>query len=319
MRIVRPVTALAMLVLLGTFAPARVTPPDPPPPQTWLVFEPLAAPDPRSWRGAGIAFLAGWSVTSNDWRFGGLSAFHVEGRAALAFSDAGWRVRFPLPVRAGRARAELGPLPQAPGSADNKADRDIEALAVHGPFAWLALERRNMVLRYERAGWRAAAAAAPPGMAEWRANRGGEAMLRLPDGRFLILSEGSGGISEALMVFGDPAVAGTKAVTMRYRPPAGFRITDAAMLPDGRILFLNRRIHLIGGMSAKLTVGPIPATRPGGLIEGEEIAHLRRPMPVDNMEGLSVAREGGRTILWMVSDDNYNGLQRTLLLKFALR
>jgi hypothetical protein len=31
-----------------------------------------------------------------------------------------------------------------------------------------------------------------------------------------------------------------------------------------------------------------------------------------------VSREGGRTILWLASDDNYNKLQRTLLLKFAL-
>jgi hypothetical protein len=38
----------------------------------------------------------------------------------------------------------------------------------------------------------------------------------------------------------------------------------------------------------------------------------------DNLEALSVTQEGGRTILWLASDDNYNPLQRTLLMKFAL-
>jgi hypothetical protein len=36
------------------------------------------------------------------------------------------------------------------------------------------------------------------------------------------------------------------------------------------------------------------------------------------MEALSVDSENGRTILWIASDDNFNPLQRTLLLKFAL-
>jgi hypothetical protein len=36
------------------------------------------------------------------------------------------------------------------------------------------------------------------------------------------------------------------------------------------------------------------------------------------MEGISVAREGGRTILWIISDDNQLPIERTLLLKFAL-
>jgi hypothetical protein len=36
------------------------------------------------------------------------------------------------------------------------------------------------------------------------------------------------------------------------------------------------------------------------------------------MEGISVTSEGGRTFVWLTSDDNYSPLQRTLLLKFAL-
>ena len=54
------------------------------------------------------------------------------------------------------------------------------------------------------------------------------------------------------------------------------------------------------------------------MIAGKEIADLRSPINVDNMEGLSVTQEGGRTIVWIASDDNFNPMQRSLLLKFAL-
>ena len=49
-----------------------------------------------------------------------------------------------------------------------------------------------------------------------------------------------------------------------------------------------------------------------------EIARLQPPLTIDNMEGVSVTVENGRTIVWLASDDNFFPLQRTLLLKFAL-
>ena len=40
---------------------------------------------------------------------------------------------------------------------------------------------------------------------------------------------------------------------------------------------------------------------------------------IDNMEALSVSRNAaGETILTIMSDDNYNFFQRTLVLRFAL-
>ena len=120
-------------------------------------------------------------------------------------------------------------------------------------------------------------------------------------------------------VITDPAVPGTAAVKMRYRPPEGYRITDAALTPDGRMLLINRDVSLLkGGFVAKLTTAPIPDIRAGALIEGEEIADFRLPVTTDNLEALSVTQEKGRTIVWIASDDNFSPLQRTLLMKFAL-
>jgi hypothetical protein len=36
------------------------------------------------------------------------------------------------------------------------------------------------------------------------------------------------------------------------------------------------------------------------------------------MEALALRRDGGRTFLYIASDDNLNSLQRTLLMKFEL-
>ena len=54
------------------------------------------------------------------------------------------------------------------------------------------------------------------------------------------------------------------------------------------------------------------------MIRGRSIAALAPPLVHDNFEGMAITREGGATILWLVSDDNQSMLQRTLLLKFAL-
>jgi hypothetical protein len=124
--------------------------------------------------------------------------------------------------------------------------------------------------------------------------------------------------SDAALFEGDPADPRTVASALRYRRVPGHRVTDAAVLPDGRLLLLNRQFGWFGGLSAVLTVADARGLRAGGIIEGRELARLAPPLTVDNMEALSVTVENGRTIVWIASDDNLFALQRTLLLKFEL-
>jgi len=55
------------------------------------------------------------------------------------------------------------------------------------------------------------------------------------------------------------------------------------------------------------------------VLEGEEILRIAAPLPVDNFEGVSVLRYQGRLLVALVSDDNENRLQRSLLLLFELK
>lgn len=316
---------LAIGFLSGTFVPTVERPLAATASDTAMTVAPIALdPDDPSVRRVGsLIFLEGWWLRSRDVRFGGLSGMHVEDGAVTAISDAGTLFRFPLPVPGASAlplRVER--LLDGPGTGRRKSERDSESMVIAGDHAWIAFEGANAVWRYSRTSGRAEASARPEAMRRWPSMRGAEAMLRLPDGRFLLLAEGhvaADGTTPALLFAGDPAEEGTAAEALRYLPPEGFRATDAAVLPDGRLLILNRRFYWTEGVSAALTLVERRALRPGAVLEGREIARLDGNLTVDNMEALSITREGARTIVWIASDDNFNPLfQRTLLMKFVL-
>lgn len=313
-----------VLLLLATLVPPGPRPDQPGPGEALLVYTPvpLDAGDPARRDAGQLHFLGGWSLSSPDARLGGLSGLHVENGEAIAVSDTGMIARFPLPGAAETPRIRFQPVEQGPGAGRERRSRDSEGLQVFGNQLWLSFERHNAVWRYDRATMRAQTGAQPEAMRRWRGNNAGpEAMVRLADGRFLIIQEGrdSGETSEAALFAGDPAIPGTPAVRLSYRRPPGFRATDAALLPDGRVLILNRSLALLQ-LSAKLVVADVRGLAGGGTIAGREVATLEAPLAVDNMEGVSVTRESGRTIVWLVSDDDYMRLFRhSLLLKFELR
>ncbi|MDT9599743.1 esterase-like activity of phytase family protein [Sphingosinicella rhizophila] len=318
---------LLSLLLLTTFAPPRLHRLPDLPDQPIVSFTPVSIRPERGIgeRAGGLVFLGGWTIESNDYRFGGISALHVGESEILAASDAGILFRFTRPDIGIRPAIRIIPLSDGPGSPRRKSDRDSEAMVAANGHIWIAFERTNAVWRYSRDTLGKESAAAPRAMRKWRANSGSEAMLRLPDGRFMIFSEGAGDeansdrkTSDVLLFDGDPSDPDTPVRKLLYSPPHGYRITDAAILSDGRILFLNRRFALFEGMSAKLGIMKPAELMPGTILRGNEVADLRPPMAVDNMEALSVARENGRTIVWIASDDNFSPLQRTLLLKFML-
>lgn len=323
-RAARIATALAAGFLLATFVPPDERPPPAMPELAVLEARPvpLDRADRERRRLGGLLFLEGWRLSSRDVRFGGLSAMHVESGAVTGLSDSGNLFRFSVPAGAGELPVRILRVPRGPGSGRRKGDRDGEALVVAGASAWIAWEGRNAVWRYRRSDWRFEAAAAPPAMRRWPSMGGPEAMARLEDGRFLVIAEGpegEDGTVPALLFDGDPALAATPTAALAYRPPRGFRPTDAALLPDGRLLVLNRRFRALTGFSAVLTVAELPPLREGTVIEGRELASFTGSVTRDNYEALSVTQESGRTIVWLASDDNYTPLlQATLLMKFAL-
>ncbi len=278
-------------------------------------------PDRR--RVGALTLKGAWELTSPTRNFGGFSALDVDGNRITALSDAGTVVRFRFGRFGHASDASLVRVPKGCGDVLRKTDNDTESLT-HDPARghwWIGFEWRNAVCRTRGDFKIGEAALAPPAMSQWSQRQGPETMVRLRDGRFLVIAEDSlrgGSVSPVVLFDRDPTDPAAVATTFGYRPPAGFKPTDAAELPDGRILVLNRRFALWSLFTSELVLLDAIPAKPGGVLKGRRIAHFAAPVIADNFEGLSVTVENGRPMIWIISDDNFMRWQRTLLLKFAL-
>lgn len=319
MRAMRSIPFLPLIFLATT---SVTSPPDP---HAAIISSPIALDPSDSGRDrvGRLRYLGGWQLRSQRPDFGGISSMRVSGGEVLAVSDAGMAFRFRLGPDGSVSGARFAELPAWPGPGHDKVDRDSESLAFDPASGrlWIGFERHNQIWRYSPGLAKGEAHAAPPAMKHWPWNGGPEAMVRLTDGRFLIFCEdptGSGDLHEVLLYAGDPTGPGAIPARFLYRAPPRFRVTDAAQLPDGRLLLLHRDFAIGRGISAALTIVDPGKIEAGTVLEGQLVARLQPPLTLDNMEALSIERANGRTILWIASDDNFNPLQRTLLMKFEL-
>ena len=279
--------------------------------------------DPARDRVGALHYLGGWVLHGRDSRFGGFSSLVVAGDRFLTVSDTGSFLNFRFDGRRVTGSA-ISELDLCPARCATKQDRDAESTARDPATGttWIGFENSNEIWRYDATLTHATGHAASPAMRRWPLNRGPESVVRLRDGRFLVIGENDKGpkpkTSPLLLFAGDPVDHPEPAAIAGYRPPAGFDPSDATELPDGRIMILNRRVTLSDGFVSAITVIDPKAIRAGEVLDGREIARLEPPLTVDNMEGVSAQTVGGRTIVWMISDDNFMPFERTLLLEFAL-
>lgn len=286
---------------------------------------PLDRNDPARRRVGALTFLGGVALSSADATFGGFSSIAVRGDRFTLLSDGGNIVRFRMGAGFALSDVRFSELPAGPGRGWRKQERDSESMTTDpAGNIWVGFERYNMIWRYGPGFSLPAKGAQPSSMRRWPDNGGAESMVRLHDGRFLVISETGHpphrrDLRTALIYDRDPVVAPRRGLIFAYKPPAGgFDPSDATQLPDGRLIVLNRDFSLPFRWSAVLTLVDLRDARPGAVVEGREIARFAAPLTVDNYEGLAVSREGDATILWMVSDDNQFILERTLLMKFRV-
>lgn len=276
--------------------------------------------NPARRRVGALTWQGGVELFSPDPAFGGFSALSVEGDRFTLLSDGGNVLRFRL--RDGRITdPAFGNLPAGPMTGWEKRDRDSESMTTDPRTGtmWVGFERANAIWRYTPGLGRAERFARPPAMHGWQSNGGPESMTRLRDGRFLVIAEEEthGPGREALLFAGDPTAGGTP-LRFRYLPPAGGDPSDVTQLPDGRILVLNRLWSLPLRFASVLVVIDPRAIRSGARLRGREIARLGAPLIHANFEGVTTTIEGGRTMLWLCSDDDQSEWEHSYLVKFAL-
>jgi len=301
---------------------------------------PLDGDDPARDALGPLHYLGGLRLNASDRRFGGLSALRWRDGRLYAVNDFGMFLALPIMEKGerliGLPQALVVPLPDMDGRPFSaKADGDSESLdmvrdcSAQAPGCVLSItvgfERNHRIWRYVLENGRPVRPVeiGSEAMRHWLKsqpfNSGVEAMV-MTGADQLWLSEGlrtADGRVRAWWHRRDAAgrTLQDREITMAF--PQGFSPTDADRLDEGRFLILGRHFSVLDGVSAVLVMASLdPAS---GAIMTRRLATFRPPVNVDNMEGLAVRHQGGRTFVYLLSDDNFNPAQRTLLLKFELR
>ena len=276
-----------------------------------------------------LIYRGGLVLRSSDRRFGGLSGLWVseDGGRMVAISDhADWLTANLTYDRRGWLTGirdtEMGRLKALNGLplSHDHTQMDAESLTRLNDGSWLvSFERDHRLWVYDGGlppfSSKPRALAMPPGLKDAPFNEGVEAVAALLDGRILVISEG-------LVVAPGQTAAwigdGTVWQRLSFALYEDFQATDAKALPNGDVMVLERRFHPITGPGARLRLIPAASIAPGAVLEGEPLAIIRPPLNVDNMEGLGIRRGKDEWLIYILSDDNFQVIQKTLLMMFAL-
>lgn len=284
----------------------------------------LELPRPRSGR---LEPLGGLEIDTAPWGFGGFSALHLSPDLTLtAVSDRGRWWRAPLRLEGGRpvglGEPRHGLFRDAAGAPIGQGiSADAESLARLPNGDWLVgMERQHRILRYPDLAGPSQPFDLPPGLEAAHRNGGLEALTVLADGRLLAIAEDLDGGPPGSRAAWLGTLQGRRVDWRRtaYRPESGRDPTDAAGLPGGGALVLERRFTLLGGFSGRLAFLPAEAFTENAVLEGETWLDLPPDAPAENWEGVAAVRHQGRTLVALISDDNQNMFQRTLLLLYAI-
>src|SRR5262245_35899210 len=279
-----------------------------------------------------LEFRGGLALTSTFKHFGGLSAIRVQpdGANFIALSDKGWwlkgRIVYDGNRPSGIADAQMAPILGPDGLAlAARGWYDTESIAQDGGTLYVGIERVNRIVRLDfgKDGLlaRGQPIDAPPGVRALPNNKGLEALVFVPrglplGGALIAISERGLNRDGNLLAF---IIGGLGLGEFGRKTTGDFDVSDAALLPSGDLLVLERKFSWTTGLFIRIRRIRLADVAPGALVDGRVLFEADLGYAIDNVEGLSVHRgPNGETVLTMVSDDNFSALQRTLLLQFTL-
>lgn len=270
-----------------------------------------------------MRFVRGWHLVSPHSRFGGFSALARSGPGQfLLVGDNGYSTRLSLNSRGAVSSVRIRALPTINGRPARKSMADTEAMFVDADSGktWVALEIINQIWRLDAGLSQIEARRKLPEPARWPKNRGPEAMTRLADGRTVVFLEDADDDPrgrEALIYTGDPAVRMAPPIRFFYDSRGKGLVSDAATLPDGRILIVHRRLGFDPAFTTIVAIVDPADIRKDAVVRSRTIGRVPAAL-AENYEGAAISVEQGRTWLWLVADNNFNSWQRSLLLQFEL-
>lgn len=280
-----------------------------------------------------LVYRGGVVLDGMDSELGGLSGITVaaDGDSVLLISDRGHWFELALAYDAAGWLADAslrrdGPLIGEDGRAlrgGGRADSEDLTTRADGTLV-AAFERRHRLLAYPPGDPPFARPptllARPPGITSAPRNGGLEAITALADGGLLALAEDLVVLRDDAGEWGAAWMGdGNGWSPLAYHLSDEFQPTSAALLPDGDIIVLERRARIPEGLAARLVRVPGEAITAGARLRGTELARLAPPFIGENFEGIAARRNAaGKTLLYLVSDDNFLPVLRSVLMVFAL-
>lgn len=279
-----------------------------------------------------LTYRSGFELHSPHRDFGGWSGLwrSRDGSELVAVSDAGsWmtaRVTLTQGVLSGLSDVRMAPILSATGRPlGSTRAYDVEGLTIVDGVAYVCIERVQEVHRFnfarEGVMARGRAMPMPPEVKRLPRNQGLEAIAMAPRGSamagaLIVISERSDGQGETTSGW---IVGGPRPGMFSVRRRNNFDITDLAVLPDGDMLLLERRFSFLGGLAMRIRRLPMAALTPGAVLDGPILIEADLGYEIDNMEAMAVhVSPQGETIITLMSDNNFSGFQRNVLLEFAL-
>jgi hypothetical protein len=261
-------------------------------------------------------------LSSSDPEFGGLSSLWLspDGVRLIAASDRGalWTAALMHDVQ-GRLTGAADWHAVTPGRVlgDRADESDAESLADDGAGGLvIAYEGEHRLRRLPFGELDAEPSIVPaPELPEDFENNGIEALVGLPGRSLLALSEG---MPDRDGDFAAWLLRGERIEELGYVPSGDFVPTGADRLDD--VLFVvERQLSLLGGFASRILAIPVAEATPGARLRGIELGRVQRPLIGENFEGIAARRGPDEQILlYLISDDNFILLQRTILLQLAV-
>jgi hypothetical protein len=285
-----------------------------------------------------LEYRGGLVLTSPSEHFGGWSGLVMDGdgKRLLSVSDAGSWLAADVQhddagAPTGLARARIGPLMALRGrSLRDKREQDAEAVtlldgSLERGTLLVGFERLHRIGRFPVRGGEVQAPSdyidRPAEARRMPTNQGFEAVAVLQ----------AGPLRGSIVAFAERFTRGSgyhtgwiwtrgQAQRFQLQDIDGFNITDAAGLPDGGLLVLERYFRWMAGVHMRIRRLRPAEIRPGARLAGHTVVEADSGHEIDNMEGLAVHRgQGGETVVSLISDNNFRTiLQRTVLLQFTL-
>ncbi len=292
---------------------------------------PLSVTQPTLDQVGEFRYLGGLWLQSEDAGFGGLSGLAVSeaagGPRILAVTDQGEKFTASAVLKDGRLQrldsAILEPLLGPKGAAiAGKVLGDAESLTrLADGRILVGFERRHRIWAYgpDLTG-PAVPFATPLALDRSPSNGGLESLVSWPDGRILAITERLKGTDGTMAAF---LWSGGVWSDLEWKPSEpGFEAADATVAPNGDLLVLERYFSALPPvrLSSRVLRVKAESVKAGARLTGERVAELTAPLISENFECIAARLNAeGRTEIVLASDNNFNSIQRTLLLWFELK